>query len=142
MAHEGVSQRDCTSYYGFLEEEADRLSSLLEEFFAAEVCKKFPDPDCEFSSWAIFMVGSHFEYSEVNLCLCRLQFDGVHEDRPWHEQRRYRDFIPAVRHTRSNLLDTLVPCYPIQQAGLEATGVLRQLAAEKICEACADFLFS
>eukprot|EP00752_Nemacystus_decipiens_P007422 g6635.t1 len=42
----GVSQRDCTSYYGFLVEEADRLSGLLEDFFAAEVCKKFPDPDC------------------------------------------------------------------------------------------------
>ncbi|CAM9290914.1 unnamed protein product [Ectocarpus sp. 4 AP-2014] len=42
----GVCQRDCTSYYGFLEEEADRLSTLLEEFFAAEVCKKFADPDC------------------------------------------------------------------------------------------------
>ena len=43
----GVCQRDCTSYYGFLVEEADRLSGLLEEFFATEVCKKFPDPDCE-----------------------------------------------------------------------------------------------
>lgn len=51
----GVCQRDCTSYYGFLEEEADRLSGLLEDFFAAEVCKKFPDPDCEFSSsrWSL-----------------------------------------------------------------------------------------
>lgn len=43
----GVSQRDCTSYYGFLEEETDRLCATLEEFFAAEICKKFPDPDCE-----------------------------------------------------------------------------------------------
>eukprot|EP00903_Cladosiphon_okamuranus_P008255 g7946.t1 len=42
----GVCQRDCTSYYGFLVEEADRLSGLLEDFFAAEVCKKFPDPEC------------------------------------------------------------------------------------------------
>lgn len=47
---EGVCQRDCTSYYGFLLEEADRLSALLEDFFAAEVCKKFADPDCEFFS--------------------------------------------------------------------------------------------
>lgn len=44
----GASQRDCTSYYGFLAEEADRLSAVLEAFFAAEVCKKFPDPDCEY----------------------------------------------------------------------------------------------
>lgn len=48
----GVCQRDCTSYYGFLEEEAGRLSGVLEEFFAAEVCKKFPDPDCESSALA------------------------------------------------------------------------------------------
>ncbi|CAN0174081.1 unnamed protein product, partial [Hapterophycus canaliculatus] len=42
----GVCQKDCTSYYGFLEEEADRLSAVLEDFFAAEICKKFADPDC------------------------------------------------------------------------------------------------
>lgn len=48
VTYPGVSQRDCTSYYGFLEEEGDRLSGVLEVFFAEEVCKKFPDPDCEY----------------------------------------------------------------------------------------------
>lgn len=48
LFRQGVSQKDCTSYYGFLEEEAGRLSGLLKEFFEEEVCNKFADPDCEF----------------------------------------------------------------------------------------------
>lgn len=50
----GVCQRDCTSYYSFLEEESGRIGALLEDFFAAEVCKKFPDPDCEYVSCSEF----------------------------------------------------------------------------------------
>ncbi|CAM9506791.1 unnamed protein product, partial [Choristocarpus tenellus] len=46
LEREGVCQRDCTSFFGFLREEGPRIKALLHNFLTTEVCPKFPDPDC------------------------------------------------------------------------------------------------